>query len=462
MAIISGVGVSSGINYDNLISGLMQLQRQPITRLQSKQSACNQKISVYNQISSKLSALKSTADKLRTTSNFYAKTASVSDPTIMTATAGSSTAAGNYTIGVHSVAGKISLASEEKEVHSGVASTTTVINSSGSGKVFQYTYAGTQRTLTVEEGATLEGLRDLINNDSGNPGVTAAIFYDGSNYRLSLTGNSTGSTKTISIDAGTTLDGTGTVDFRSSTFTQSKTASDAKFSIDGIDITSSSNTISDVISGVTLTLKKESTSSVTVSITNDTSTISQNIQAFVNAYNDVVSYVSANSTYDSTTKKGGPLFGESTPKDIANRMRGLITSRVTGLPEDMRTFAQIGISTNRDGTLTLNSSTLNIKLSSDLEGVADIFTDSSSGIAKQAYDYIDNVTDTIDGAVTIRTKGLNSTVKDISDDIAKLEQRMDRIEQDLRRQFAGLESLLGGITAQGTFLTNQVTAWGKQ
>ena len=148
------------------------------------------------------------------------------------------------------------------------------MNNSGSDKVFQYTYATTQRSLTVATGATLEGLRDLINSDSSNPGVTATILYDGSAYRLVLTGDDTGSTNTITIDSGTTLDGTGsTVDFRSTTFTQTKTASDAKFSVDGVNITRSSNNISDVINGVTITLKKDATSSETLSVTNDTYSI---------------------------------------------------------------------------------------------------------------------------------------------------------------------------------------------
>jgi|GEM_PF-474629 len=463
MSVISTTGLITGIDYERLISGILQLERQPITRLENRKSDYNTKVSIYNQLSSKLSALKSAADKLRTTSNFYAKTASVSDSTILDAITSNSAAVGNYTVGIHSVAGKIQLATEEKEVHSGVASSTTVINGSGSDKVFQYTYAGTQRSITVANATTLEGLRDLINNDSSNPGVTASIFYDGSSYRLSLTGDDTGSTKTITIDNGTTLDGTNnTIDFRSSTFTQAKTAQDAKFSVDGVNITSSSNTISDVISGVTFTLKTESTSSVTISITNDTDTISQNIQAFVTAYNDVVSYVSTNSTYNTTDHTGGALYAESTPRNILNRMRSIITSRVTGSPEDMRTLAQLGVSTNRDGTITLNTSTLNSKLASDLADVANLFTDSSSGIAVQLYNYIDDdVTDTIDGSIVTRVNGLNDSIRDISADITKLEARVDRMEESLRKQFALLESLLGGVTAQGRFLTNQLNVWNK-
>ncbi|MBI4620088.1 MAG: flagellar hook protein, partial [Desulfobacterales bacterium] len=105
MSVVAGVGVSSGIDYNQLIASLMEVERQPLYRLQSKQSGYNTQISVYGGISSRLSAIKTAMDNLRTTSNFYAKTVSVSDTTVLDATVSNSAAAGNYTVGLHSVAG---------------------------------------------------------------------------------------------------------------------------------------------------------------------------------------------------------------------------------------------------------------------------------------------------------------------------------------------------------------------
>lgn len=461
MSIIAGIGPTSGINYEQLLSNLLELERQPINRLQVKQANYSDKIDAYNALSSRLSSLKDTVDALRTTTKFYAKTTSVSDSTIIEATASNSATAGNYVIGTHSVAGKIALASEEKETHSGVASSTTVINSSGSDKIFQYTYAGTQVSVTVSDGTTLTGLKDLINSDSNNPGVTATILYDGSVYKLVLTGNNTGSSNTITIDSGTTLDGTGsTTDFTSSAFTETKSAADAKLSIDGVDITRSSNTISDAITGVTITLKKETTNSVTLSITNDKSTISQKIQDFVSAYNDVVTYVSDNSTYDTQTHTGGPLYAESTAKNIINRLRNIIIGSVSSLPSTLRTLAQIGMSTNRDGTLSLDTGTLDSKLASDIDNVATLFTDSTEGIATQIYDYTYDLTKSVTGTIAIKVDGLEDTVNDLSGDITDLEKRLTIVESNLKKQFASLESLLGSLTTQGQFLSNLISSWG--
>ncbi|RMG01262.1 MAG: hypothetical protein D6726_09860, partial [Nitrospirae bacterium] len=228
--------------------------------------------------------------------------------------------------------------------------------------------------------------------------------------------------------------------------------------VDNLSITRSSNTVSDVLDGVTFTLKQES-ASATITVEDDTGSITENIQAFVDAYNDIVNYISTNSTYDTETHEGGPLYAESTPKNIISHLRSIITSRVTGLPEDLRALSQIGVSTNRDGTLTLNTSTLSEKLSTDLEGVADIFTDSTNGIAVRIYDYTDDVTDTVDGSIQIRVDGLQSTVADISDEITDLEERLDRIEADLRRQFAALEAMLTGFSAQSSFLSGLTSQW---
>ncbi len=454
MSVIASVGLSSGINYDQLINSLLNIQRLPLYRLQNKQAGYNDKISVYNELSAKLSTFMSAADTLKSESSFYVKTSSVSDSTVFEATVNNSAATGNYSVII------TALASGEKEVHSGVASSTTVVNDSGADQSFQYTYAGTQRTLTVTDGTTLEGLRDLINNDTGNPGTTATILYDGSSYRFVLTGDDPGSTNSITIDSGTTIDGVNTtVDLTSATFTETRTASDAAFSVDGISMTRSSNTVTDAMTGVTLTLKNAG--SATLSVTNDTDTISQNVQSFVDAYNDIISYVSQNSAYSANTHAGDPLFGESTSRHILSRLSNIITSRVSGLPEDLRALSQLGVSTNRDGTLSLDTGTLGSKLSTDLGGVDNLFTDSTSGIAIQVYNYIDDATDSIDGAITIRIDGLESLVGDISDDIIDLEAKLSRTEERLRRQFSALESLLSGLTSQSTFLTNLTNVWNQ-
>ncbi len=444
-------GLSTGIDYKDLINKLIEAKSQPIKILEKKKTSYNNKITQYNSLSSKLSSLKSAAEKLKTSSSFYAKAVSVSDSTVLESTVTSSAAVGNYSVTVRS------LASEEQEVHSGVTASTTVINNSGSSKVFQYTYAGTQRSLTVADGTTLEGLRDLINDDTSNPGVTATIVNDGvgtTPYRLIIKGNSSGATKTITVDAGTTLDGSGsTTDFRSSTFTQTKAAADSDITIDSLQIKRSTNAITDVISGMTINLKKDGGVSSKITVTADRDAIKKQINDFVTAYNDVVDVISSNSSYDTNTKVSGVFFGERTASGIRNTLRSIISSTVSDQPDDMNILSQLGITTNsKTGKLDVKTSTLETKLSSDLDDVATFFTTASTGIANQIYTSLTNITSTVDGSITLRAKGLQDLIKDIDDTVKNMQYRLDKEESDLVRKFTALESLVSGYNTIGNFL----------
>ncbi|MBI4682657.1 MAG: flagellar filament capping protein FliD [Nitrospirae bacterium] len=446
-------GLSTGIDYNDLISKLIAVKRKPIEILENKKSTYNDQISSYSELTSKLSDLKSAADKLKFSYNFYVNTASVSDETVLDATATGTASIGNYSVSV------TTLASEEKEAHNGTGLTASsdIVNNSGSNKVFQYTYAGTQRTLTVANGTSLDGLKNLINDDTGNPGVNATIVNDGTNYRLVITGDDTGSAKTITVDAGTTLDGTGsTVNFTAASFTQTKTAANAAFTVDGLSISRSSNSVSDVITGLTINLKKGGIppATATITVAADRDSIKEQIENFVSAYNDVMTFVSENTAYDATTKISGILSGEGTARSVQNRIRDMVTSGVSGLTGSLSSFAEIGITTNyKTGNLEINSSTLDTKLGSSLDDVADIFTDSTNGIANEIYDYIGDITSTIDGSITLRKEGLQDIIKNITDTIANMEFRIEKSEADMVRQFTALEKLVGSYNTIGNYLT---------
>ncbi len=294
---------------------------------------------------------------------------------------------------------------------------------------------------------------------TGNVKVGATVVNTGTSgspsYKLILTSNTSGASYGITINSDASiLDLAQTSSSDSDSDGQYRVqltpAQDAQFTVNSLSVTRASNTVSDVITGVTFTLKKGS-SSATLTVTDDRDTISQNIQAFVTAYNEVVSYVSSNATYDTKTHKGGVFHAESTTRSIVDRLRNIIITAVSGLSSDLNTLAEIGISTNRDGTLSVNTSTLNSKLSSNLTDVANLFTD-SNGIGNEIYDYTDSVTKSITGTIAIKVDGLGDTVSDISEDITKLEERLEITEQNLRIQFSSLESLLGSLSTQGQFL----------
>lgn len=449
-------GLSTGIDYNDLISKLMEVKRQPVKILESKITSYTDKMSSYSELSSKLSSLKSAADKLKYSYSFYVNNTTVSDETVLDATASGTAAVGNYSLEV------TALASEEKEAHNGTGLTASsdIVNNSGSDKAFQYTYAGTQRSLTVANGTTLDGLKNLINNDASNPGVTATVVNDGTNYRLIVTGNDTGSTKSITIDAGTTLDGNNsTVNFTAATFTQTKAAANAAFKVDGLSISRSTNSVSDVITGVNLNLKKAGTLlapvTATITVAADNDSIKEQINDFVSAYNDVTSFLKTNTAYDTSSGESGILSGEGTVRNIQNRIRDMVSSSVSGLSGSISMLAQIGITTDyKTGNLVTNSSILDAKLGSNLDDVAEMFQGSSNGIATQIYDYIGELTSTVDGAITLRKDGLSDIIKNITNTIRNMEFRLDKTENDMVRQFTALEKLVGNYNSIGNYLSN--------
>ena len=439
-------GLSTGVNYQDLISKLIELERQPIKILKGKKSNYNSRISTYTDLSSKLSDLNSAANNLKTSSNFYVKSVSVTDDTVLGATVSSSASVGNYTVSV------TSLASEEKEIHNGTGLTaeTDVVNSSGSDKIFQYTYDGTQTSVTVADGTTLAGLRNLINDDANNPGVSATVVNDGTNYRLILTGDDTGATKTITVDAGTTLSGFSSADFSDA----DKQAADAFFSVDGLTITRESNSISDVITGVTFNLMKDS-SSTTVSVTADKDSIKDQITEFVTAYNNVSSFISTNSKYNDTDKTVGTLTGERTARALQEKLRNIVSGSVSGLSGDISILTEIGITTDyKTGKLEIDTTTLDTKLGSNLDDIAELFGDSSNGLAVQLYDHITAVKSTVDGAIPMREKGLKDIIANIDKSIKNMEYRIDRTEANLTRKFTALESLVSSMNTTGNYLSS--------
>ncbi len=465
LAISAGIGLSSGLDYSSLITNLLLLERQPVTNLQSRQNKYKEKISIYNDLSSKLSAFKTAAQALKTTTDFLSKKISSSDVSVVDATATNTALAAGYTISDIS-----QIARAHQFTHNtGLADADSTVVLSAGGR-FQFTINGETQTIDASSDMTLRQLADAINEKTytGSIKAQASVINTGTSaspsYKLVLASTATGADygmminaddSTLDLDqvqgADSDSDGQYRVDMQA--------AQNALFKVNGLQVTKSSNTVSDVITGVTFTIKQQGTVQVNLTVENDSEAIRKKIEDFVTAYNDVVNLVSSKSTYDTTAKKGGPLNAEATAKSIVNKLRSMLITPVSGLGSGIDSLAEIGITTNsKDGTLVVNTATLSGKLSTNLEEVADIFTSSGSGIAGKIADYVTEITGS-SGALTGRTKGLQSVIDDISSDIRRIESRLAYKEQALRRQYAALESLLSGFSAQGSFLSGQMSSW---
>jgi flagellar hook-associated protein 2 len=396
---ITFTGLGSGIDSNSIIEQLVEVESAQINRYEAWKEDWTAKIAALEELGNKLQDLRSITAAMNTVAKFAAKSASVSNSAVLGATAGSTATAGTHQLLVNQ------LAQNEVEVHQGLAASTTVVNSSGASKVFAFSYAGGAAvSISVANGATLADLAALINNNGANPGVTAAVLdmgdaYTTDRYRLMLTGNDTGSANDIAIDNGlTTLDGTGgTVDFTSAAFTETQSAQNAQVRLDGYPpsgwIERTSNTVSDLLSGVTLTLLSTSATAVQVTVTNNTAAMQEEILGLVDSYNQTISYILEQTDYNSETGEAGVLFGNYAVLMVKGDLAAIATGSAPGFQDPQDPYLNlgiIGITTDADetsptfGQLLVDESTLSAALSADTNGVVELLSDYFVGVSDDA------------------------------------------------------------------------------
>ncbi|MDD5641482.1 MAG: flagellar filament capping protein FliD, partial [Syntrophales bacterium] len=392
-------GLGSDVDFDSIIDQLVEVESASINRFESWKTEWSDKITALETLNTKLTDFKTVAASMDTLTQFVGKTVSSSDTTVLSASASTSATSGTHSVLVNQ------LAQTEVEAHAGLAASTTVINSSGSAKVFAFSYAGGAAvSIAVADGATLADLATAINNSGANPGVTATVMdlgasYGATRYRLLLQGKDTGSSNTITIDDGlTTLDGTGgTENFLSGTFTETQTAQDSQIRVDGYPpgtwIERSGNAINDVIPGVTLSLLNSSASAVQVTIGDDTEAMQEKIEELVEKYNDVIAYIKDQTKYDSDTGESGILLGNYAVEIVKSALNYIASGSGQGFksPNDAYlTLGQLGITTDVSetsptfGQLVIDSSELKAAINDDPEAVANLMAAYFQGVSDDA------------------------------------------------------------------------------
>ncbi len=444
MATLTVSGVSSGIDTESLIQQLLQVERIPVNRLESQKTSYEQKNAAFTDLSSKMEALESAADALRLSTSFGGKETTVSDETIFTTNVSSSAITGNYTLTVDQLA-----LAHKLQAGTGVAATSTTIASGSGTFTLKVGESGTEYSVSVDATTTLEEFKTAINDLDVE--VNAVIINDGSDtdpYQLVLSSTNTGEDNKIIITQDDTDLGFPVNDTTLSSALHLQDPQDAEIDIDGLTVYRSSNTVTDLVSGVSLFLHKaDPTTSVTLQVNEDRDSIKTAIETLVSSYNDVINFINSRNNYDTEDNEADPLYGEGTVRSLARRMSSIVSTGVSGLPDDMKALSQIGVSTNTDGTLSLDSSELQDALDDDLEGVTDLFVngDSTEGVAEQFYQLARTATRTGDGDLAIRMDGLSDRISDLTEKIEEQEAALERYEERLRARFASLESLIASF-----------------
>lgn len=393
MATISSPGVGSNLDVSGIVSKLMAVESQPLTVLQKKEASYQAKLTAYGSLKGALSSFQASVAGLADVTKFQTLSASASDSSVLTASTSSTAVAGSYTINVGALAQSQTISSAGQSsstsaIGTGTSTTLTFqFGTIGGGTLTNGTYAGasfvqdaTQATGTVvidSSNNSLQGIRDAINR--AGIGVTASIVNDGSAsnpYRLLVTSNSTGLSKSMKItssggDASITnllgYDPAGTQNL-----TQTTAAQNASLTVNGLSITSASNSVSGAVSGVTLNLAKTGTSSLTLS--NNSTAISTAVQSLVTAYNSINTTLNTLTRYNATTKQGGILLGDASIQNIQARIRSTMSSALSGLGSNTLTnLSQVGLSFLKDGSMSLDSTKLQNALSSNYADFAALF-----------------------------------------------------------------------------------------
>jgi len=464
-SLVSVSGLATGMDTKTLVSQLMVLERQPETILTKSKTKMQSQIDVYTPLQTALSNLQTLMSGMNTSTKFQVQTASLSDSTLASAQASSTALAGTHDLVV------TSLAKSQRQVSTnGFASASDLVFKDGGTITIS---GGSSGDLTVTLGSgnnSLNGIAAAINSSGGN--LTASIINDGSStpFRLVLTGKDTNN---YTVDMSGLDDTSAAPTFNSSDPTYSP-ASNAIFSLDGVSMTRTSNTVNDAIPGVTLNLLKGGGGTSTVTVGNDTAAITSKINSFISSYNDIMGIINKQSVYDSTKKTAGPLFGDSTLRSVKDTLRSIISSPVSGADANYSLLSQIGISTNsKDGTLSLDSTKLSTALSANFSAVTDLFTHngggygitdtSTYGIAERFNLRMDKLTNAYTGAgadngiIATRINGLQKSMTNIDDQIASMELLLTQKEDNLNKQFAAMESLVSGLSTSGNALINSLS-----
>lgn len=440
---ISGAGMLSGLPVDDLISSLMSIEKQPLYNLQSKQSSFNAKLSAFGTLKSAVSAFQTAVKNVSADAlSALTATSSKSETVGVSVAKASSASAGSYSIEVSK------LAQSDKLVSGAVAPGATF---SAANSSMAISIDGKTTTLTLTD-TTLSGLSSAINK--ANAGVTATILNDGTSDRLVITGNETGEKKAVSITATGSL---AQFDTTSGGMTKSQTAQNAELTIDGIAVSKPSNTVTDAIKGVTLNLNQTNVGSpVKVSLAKDTSAVTNQITAFVDAYNTLATAVNKQTAFNATTKTGAVLNGDASARSILTNIRaelGKGVSDATGL----KTLSDIGIAFQRDGTLKLEKpDKLKSALETNFTAVSNLFS-SSDGVATR----LTKVTEEMLGSKGLfktRTDGLNASIESMDKSMDRMELQLAQTEKRYRAQFTALDTMMTNMQSMSSYMTQQLAA----
>lgn len=473
MATITSLGVGSGIDLGSMITQLVAVERKPITDLQAAAGRLNTQISSLGKLQSLMSALQDAANKLTSNTLWTGSTATSADESVVLPAGGGNATTGNYSVGVQA------LAAPQTLVSGAVFGAATDLVGSGTLSIGLGSWDAAQTAFTPKSGAaalnvtvaagdTLQTVRDKIN--AAGAGVTATIVTDASGSRLSLrsaaSGAANGFRVTAADDDGNNGDAAGLSRLAfdppggAGQMQYAQAASNARATVNGVQVETASNDLTGVVEGMTLRLRKVSAAPVDVSVVADSDGVKKAVQGFADAFNALAGYMADQTKYDPTTKTASPLQGDGTVVGLQRRLRAVINA-TGGASAAFARLSDIGLQMQRDGTLAVNAARLDAAVANPTElkkalANNDPAVAANNGFARQFAGLATEVLGS-DGALTTHTDGLRKLVAKNSERQSQLEDRIQHYQDRLTAQFSTLDTTVSKYKALESYLTQQIS-----
>lgn len=441
MAGITSLGIGSGLDLQSLVDQLVKVERQPAeNRINRNQMSAQTKLSALGSLKSAIDKLNSAAKGLDGAS--VGLKAGTADEAIVTAAVSGETVATHYQLQVSQLVSAQSLASD-------LFSSPTEALGTGT---FTLRVGEDAAVIALDAGAnTLDDLRAAINDSDLN--VQAVVVRDGEQYRLLLTSGESGSAGAVSLEPGAGLDPR--IDSAQMQITAE--ARDAVFRVNGLELTASSNTVDDVIPGLTLTLRAvtEGDSAVAVTVEPDRGGLRSKLDDFVKAYNGLIDNMNASGMVSPAGGSAGPLVGDATLRSLQSRLSGAMSNRIDTGAEDasFSMLLDIGFSTNVAGKISIDSAKLDAALDLDDQGVESLVSAFGVAIGSTLASFSGD-----DGVLDSRTDALNAQIKKLTTEREALDRRMEHVEERLRAQFSALDTMLAQFQSTSTYLAQQLSS----
>lgn len=471
-------GISSGLDTEALIEAMMAVERRPLQIAKQRIADLEAQKSLFTELETKLNALRDASAAIDNLGSTYsaasldeellAFTATSADETGIRATASGGASTGSVSVRV------VSLAASARVVSGAYASDTAIV--AAPGDTLDVAYTGGTISIAVAAGGSLTDLKAAINADPNNDGsVRADVLFDGTGYRLVVRGTQTGAANAVTLT--TSVIGPNGVPFVDPVASQA--AADATLEAFGLTVTRSSNTVTDLMAGVTLELRAATANPIEISVELDSASVVTKLETFATAYNEVIDFIAKQSAFDATTQRAGTLSGDGALRSIQMQVQRTIVDKYTF--GALNGLTDIGVRFDDEGHLTVNGDDLTAALVADPTSVRQLLggDGTTAGLAARLAQEIDALVKSNKGPLDpnappappgsngpplverallpARKVAIDARIGGLEQQIARLEARLAKREELIVAQFTRMEALVTQLREQGNSLSGLST-----